>query len=217
MQKQVTNKSIREWPRGFLDHLFGDPKAMPELPVDFDGSLAYALSTLDERTRQMIEDRFKHRLILDDIASKHHVTRERVRQIIAKGMRRLRHPYRRRFIEYGVSAVLIHEKSKAAQKARERAEIEVTRKCLLEQADDPAAYTKKAMENLFEISVDALGLSVRASNCLHRARRETVGAVLSMSSDELSKVRNLGVKTHDEIVAKLKSMGFTVEHLRRKE
>ena len=217
MHKPVTNKSIREWPRGFLDSLFGDPNAMPVLPEDFDGSLAYALSTLDERTRQMIEDRFKHRLILDDIASKHHVTRERVRQIIAKGMRKLRHPYRRRFIEYGVAAVLIYEKGMAASKARERAETEVVKKCLLEQADDPAAYAKKARENLYETSIDVIGLSTRASNCLLRARCETIGAVLRMSSDELRRVRNLGVKTHDEIVDKLESMGFTVEHLRRKE
>lgn len=217
MHKPVTNKSIREWPRGFLDSLFGDPNAMPVLPEDFDGSLAYALSTLDERTRQMIEDRFKHRLILDDIASKHHVTRERVRQIIAKGMRKLRHPYRLRFIEYGVAAVLIYEKGQAASRARERAETEIVKKYLLEQAADPAGCAKKARKNLYEMHVGEIGLSTRACHCLMRANCEIIADVLGMSSDELRRVRCLGTKTHDEIVNKLESMGFNVQHLRRKE
>lgn len=217
MNKPVTARSIREWPRGFLDHLLGDPNAMTELPSDFDGSLAYSISTLDKRTGQMILERYRERMTLCEIAERHHVTTERARQIIAKGMRMLRHPYRLRFIQYGVSAVLIHEKGEAARKARARAETEAVRNYLLEQANDPEGSIRDAKKDLYSVSVRDIGLSNRACHCLCRSGCETIEDVLGKSADELMRTRNIGVKTHNEIVNKLESMGFNVQHLRRKD
>ena len=52
-------------------------------------------------------------------------------------------------------------------------------------------------------SLDVLGLSRRAYNCLRRAGIVTVERVAAMSDDELLQIRNLGVTTLPEIREKL--------------
>ncbi|MCR4936973.1 MAG: DNA-directed RNA polymerase subunit alpha [Lachnospiraceae bacterium] len=54
------------------------------------------------------------------------------------------------------------------------------------------------------ISIDELELSVRSYNCLKRAGINTVDELLMKTSDEMMKVRNLGKKSLDEVLAKLK-------------
>lgn len=52
-------------------------------------------------------------------------------------------------------------------------------------------------------SIEELDLSVRSYNCLRRAGVHTIGQLRSMTYEDLSKVRNLGKKSADEIRAKL--------------
>lgn len=52
-------------------------------------------------------------------------------------------------------------------------------------------------------SIEELELSVRSYNCLRRAGVHTIGQLRSMTYEDLSKVRNLGKKSADEIMAKL--------------
>ncbi len=63
-------------------------------------------------------------------------------------------------------------------------------------------------ENLMEMSIDNLELSVRSFNCLKRAGINTVGDLVSKTEDEMMKVRNLGRKSLDEVIALLASMGL---------
>ena len=53
------------------------------------------------------------------------------------------------------------------------------------------------------ISINNIGLSVRASNALHRAGVDTVGQMLGHTWESLSKIRNLGKKSIDEILLKI--------------
>lgn len=55
------------------------------------------------------------------------------------------------------------------------------------------------------IPIEDLELSVRAFNCLKRAGIDTVGDLLDKTYDDLGKVRNLGKKSIDEIVEKLRN------------
>ncbi len=57
--------------------------------------------------------------------------------------------------------------------------------------------------------VEALGLSVRAFNCLKRSGLTTVGAVLEKSEEELLALRNFGDKSYEELRAKLIENGFS--------
>jgi RNA polymerase primary sigma factor len=61
------------------------------------------LGSLTERERRILELRFGfvdgHRCTLEEVGKQYQVTRERIRQIEAKALRKLRHPIRRRCLE----------------------------------------------------------------------------------------------------------------------
>ena len=59
-----------------------------------------------------------------------------------------------------------------------------------------------------EMTIEELDLSVRAFNCLKRAGVNTVGDLVNKSPEEMMKVRNLGKKSLEEVIAKLQSLGF---------
>lgn len=65
-------------------------------------------------------------------------------------------------------------------------------------------------EKALEMSIDDLELSVRSYNCLKRAGINTVEELITRSSDDMIKVRNLGKKSLDEVVAKLKELGLSL-------
>ena len=59
-----------------------------------------------------------------------------------------------------------------------------------------------------EMSIEELELSVRSFNCLKRAGINTVQELCSKTPDEMMKVRNLGKKSLDEVLEKLKELGL---------
>ena len=68
----------------------------------------------------------------------------------------------------------------------------------------------KGKEKALEMTIEELDLSVRSFNCLKRAGINTVEDLISKSEDEMMKVRNLGRKSLEEVMAKLDSLGFTL-------
>ena len=63
-------------------------------------------------------------------------------------------------------------------------------------------------EKVLEMSIDELELSVRSYNCLKRAGINTVEELCNKTSDDMMKVRNLGRKSLEEVLAKLKELGL---------
>ncbi len=61
-------------------------------------------------------------------------------------------------------------------------------------------------EKVLEMSIDELELSVRSYNCLKRAGINTVQELTNKTPDEMMKVRNLGRKSLEEVLAKLKEL-----------
>ncbi|MBO6108260.1 MAG: DNA-directed RNA polymerase subunit alpha [Eubacterium sp.] len=74
---------------------------------------------------------------------------------------------------------------------------------IVEQSSDD---TKKVMD----MSIEELELSVRSYNCLMRANIRTVEELTNKTQDEMMKVRNLGRKSLDEVIAKLKELGLSL-------
>ena len=66
-------------------------------------------------------------------------------------------------------------------------------------------------EKTMEMSIDELELSVRSYNCLKRAGINTVSELINRTSDEMMKVRNLGRKSLDEVLGKLKDLGLELK------
>ena len=63
-------------------------------------------------------------------------------------------------------------------------------------------------EKVLETSIEDLELSVRSFNCLKRAGIATVEDLTNRSESDMMKVRNLGKKSLDEVIAKLHSLGL---------
>ena len=58
------------------------------------------------------------------------------------------------------------------------------------------------------MSIDELELSVRSYNCLKRAGINTVEELTNRTPEDMMKVRNLGRKSLEEVLAKLKELGL---------
>ncbi|MBQ8210697.1 MAG: DNA-directed RNA polymerase subunit alpha [Clostridia bacterium] len=63
---------------------------------------------------------------------------------------------------------------------------------------------------VLEMTVEELDLSVRSFNCLKRAGIDKVEDLISKSEDDMMRVRNLGRKSLDEVIAKLHSLGLSL-------
>ena len=70
----------------------------------------------------------------------------------------------------------------------------------------------KGKEKVLEMTIEELDLSVRSFNCLKRAGINTVEDLINKSEDDMMKVRNLGRKSLEEVVEKLKNLGFNLNN-----
>ena len=61
-------------------------------------------------------------------------------------------------------------------------------------------------EKVLETTIEELDLSVRSYNCLKRAGINTVQDLTTRSESDMMKVRNLGRKSLEEVIAKLEAM-----------
>ena len=80
-----------------------------------------------------------------------------------------------------------------------------TAEVMVEKEDDEK-------EKVLEMSIDELELSVRSYNCLKRAGINTVEELTNKTSDDMMKVRNLGRKSLEEVLAKLKELGLSLNN-----
>lgn len=185
------NPTTLPYPDNLLYDIFGGEWEFPR-PADFDGSLEYVLHTLTERERRVLDFRYKDGLTFEEIGKRECVTRERIRQIHAKSLRKLRRPERLYYLKYGVSGVIRRKSESAREKAL----------ASLPKHDKPE-----------DITLEELALSVRSYNCLKRAGMNTLRELSEMTFDELCNVRNLGKRSIDEICAALTKYGIRLrEH-----
>ena len=66
-------------------------------------------------------------------------------------------------------------------------------------------------EKVLEMNIDELELSVRSYNCLKRAGINTVEELTNRTPEDMMKVRNLGRKSLEEVLAKLKELGLQLQ------
>ena len=78
-----------------------------------------------------------------------------------------------------------------------------TAEVMIEKEDDEKG-------KVLEMNIDELELSVRSYNCLKRAGINTVEELCSKTPDDMMKVRNLGRKSLEEVLAKLKDLGLSL-------
>ena len=86
---------------------------------------------------------------------------------------------------------------------------------LSESAKSEEVMVEKAnteRDKALEMNIDELELSVRSFNCLKRAGINTVEELCNHTPEDMMKVRNLGRKSLEEVLAKLKELGLELKN-----
>ncbi len=64
---------------------------------------------------------------------------------------------------------------------------------------------------VLEMTIEEMDLSVRSSNCLKRANINTIDELIKRTESDLSKVKNLGKRSLEEVIEKLKGYGLALK------
>ena len=209
------------YPKNLMYDLGFDPIDINEMP--FDG-IEYAISTLSDREQKIIKLRYENYLSYSEIAGQFNVTKERIRQLIAKALSKLSRPSNIAIIEEGVSAVKVkNETRRRLSKVTEEMNSEINAimqntKILNQIAkaggtiDDAKELINKCHSKNKDlcVSIDNLELSVRSYNCLKRSGYNDIIDLVGVTMSDLMTIRNLGRRSLKEIVDKLNEWDITV-------
>ncbi len=77
--------------------------------------------------------------------------------------------------------------------------------------DELAPVEQNGQEHL-DLPIEALDLSERPRNCLRRAQVQTVGELIEKTEEDLLNITNFGMKSLEEVVAKLDELGFSLKN-----
>lgn len=196
----------------FYNAVFGleDEMLLDLIPDDVKETVEYILSNddgrgLNEQERKVLKEYYFEGMTYDDIAEEFGLTRERIRQIIAKGLRKLRHPARAAILKQGIHLYSESRNYYNSEKAR-----------LIFEAEKTKAMYEVSGTRSFDVrdlSINELDLSVRAYNCIRRAGILTIGDLLDTDLDTIIKVRNLGRRSLEEICEVLKKKGLKAKFM----
>lgn len=195
------NDIYETYPMNLVQVVFANDDSKKYICVD---GVYEAIASLTPREQAVLESRFKDRLTLEKTGKAQNLTRERIRQVEAKALRKLRHPSRANIM---ISVPLpevrkIESEYQALQKEYEWLKQVIGR---IAENISPEIVERAKME--LDVPLSEADLSVRSYNCLSRIGKKTLRDVAEMSDDELKAVKQLGKKSYNEIVEKLKEYG----------
>lgn len=191
------------WPYNLLDDIFLEPIGFV-MDEDHMNGLEEALNMLQPREKDWLLLIYKEGNTLATVSEAVGRSPDRVRQVVHKAVRKLRHPSRNRLILDGI------EGAKKIDEERDR--ISYARKQLIKEraalAEASAidstnpAKEKDPYDQPIEFYISEL--TVRTRNCLYRGQIYSIRELLSrLEEGSLCQVRNLGYKSIEELLGKL--------------
>ena len=209
-KKGIAMKNIKEkkeYPKNLLSQVFVN--GLPtDLPDDITLVLEYIIQkTLTEREGRVLDMRYKRYMTMADIGGEYGLRAERIRQIEAKAVRKLRHPSRSRYILIGMEGYINYLRDTAVEeRLREyKKEIISLEKKIAELTDTEYEEEKNELENA---PLAELDLSVRTFNILYRAGYSTVKELLDADAEKIVSLPNLGLKNFSDLIDVLSEKGF---------
>lgn len=195
--------------------------------------LMYAIKNgLSERERKAINLYYERGLTLEEAGAEFGVTRERVRQMLAKSVRKLRHPVWRKLIEVGQemaaeeseyqkkreeldrkNAVLDEDEAILSERLKRLSEARLLLQAngmwyqgiSVKEGSGDAKPSAIDYQPITMTPIEAMDLSVRSYNCLKRRGLNTLGLVMDVARNgDLVHVRNLGRKSIEEVLNKIR-------------
>lgn len=174
--------------------------------------IAAAVAMLSEREQGVLACRFQRKLTLEQTGKEYGVTRERIRQVEARAIRKLRHPTRANMMKAVPLTELQAHVSEHQRLLDDYTWLKKEFEAFTQKKAEPHAIIQTAEHaSRLEMPIERLDLSVRSYNCLRRIGMNTVGDVAKMTVNELSSVRNLGRKSMDEVMQKLWEIGVPLK------
>lgn len=140
------------WPYNLTYEIFSEIKH-----VDISVFTQIIEEELNAREADVIFCYYRDGMTLDDIAVEHSVTRERIRQIKAKGVRKLRYSPR-------VKRYILCSYDDVAEFQNKLSELQI----MISELQKIVHGEDAAIAEVEEPTIDALNLSIRPYNCLRR-------------------------------------------------
>ena len=197
----------KEYPENLLSQVF-----VNGLPTDMPDDVALVLDyiiqkTLTEREGRVLDMRYKRYMTMASIGEEYGLRAERIRQIEAKAVRKLRHPSRSRYILMGMEGYINYLRDTAVdERLREyKKEIVTLEKKIAELTGTEYEEEQNELEN---VPIAELDFSVRTYNVLTKAGYSTVREMLDADPDDIIRLPNLGLKSFSEIIEVLGEKGF---------
>lgn len=195
-------KAEELWPLNLLKVLF------TEIPLYSPNALVETiLTSLTERESDVIFKYYRDGMTYDEIAKKYDRTRERIRQIHNKALRKLRHKSRyEKYILYDYDYVL-----------QLKTELEETKAAAID-LHEKLNYIPESVKNAVEESTKEIDwlkdLDVRSYNALCRYAKSRYGRnklyiwqLTEMTLEEVMAIRNIGKGSVKNILLSLKNYG----------
>ena len=192
-----------EWPYNLLERMYRDMKYpfTTILSQDQKKGLEWALSTLTDKQVKVLEGRFKYEKTLDEIGKEMGVSGERIRSIEFKAIGTLRNLSRRTSIEKGYEAARLEKELSNIEKLKIQIELELEE---IEKLKKLKEEYNIGPDGRFSLSIEDIGLTRRAYNCLRRAGCNTIEQILEKFKDKsIYKIRNMGKVALKDVISKV--------------
>lgn len=211
MKETINMIKTHPFPLNLMLSTFSDYK--PEkMPSDIELALAYFLSAnIKEEYHKILYMRYRNLMTYEEIAEATGRTRERVRQLLVKIHRKMRHPRNSSLFELGLQQYVEH----ICETSRETAFDDGYRKGYktgyqegydvgIKKAKPDTETTFECVSKMEKIKIEDCGLSTRSYNGLRLSGFENIMQVSRLNKKQLKKLQNIGEKSANEILAKIK-------------
>lgn len=222
------NDNAAMYPQNLVDAVFGiteegDPEeAVPQVlhccGVWADIACAFRAARLTEREEKVLALRYMYGQTPVEVGKQFGVTRERIRQVEAKALRKMRRHASAKILKLGMEKYIEDWVDSIRMQAETDAEtrIEDFKRNWVEEhpdgheADADELLARETHERNLRMTIEELDLSVRAYNCMRRACINSVDDLLTLAKekgiDGFMTIRNLGRKSMEEVFIKTQQM-----------
>lgn len=203
-----------DYPLTFIEAIFNKESNVDieYIEKNFHENIKHLLETMSEREQQVLHKRFVEGYTLKATGLQMGVTPERIRQIEAKALRRIKVPARLQYLTRGHEYMSLRE-----DVAKLTVDLEKERARLLYLLANPEKIEISKDEISNNYPLEMLDLSVRSYNSLRRSGIKTLGEIIIKDEWELRRIRGMGSKSVKEIKEKLQELGFSLQETNYKD
>lgn len=177
-----------------------------KLSADILAGLEYALSSLPDREQKLIQLHYAEGRSAIESAALLSVSLEQVNQLKTSIIKKLRQPGRWNYIQYGIAGNLRQEAQRQYNRGYHAGYVEGHKDGSRAALSGGPIADPEA--DVLSQPVEFLNLSTHARHCLQLANYRTIQDVVSIDTDRILSIRNMGKKTAAEIAKALQNLGI---------